>query len=67
MTTITELNCTTGKVITRPMTTAEMEQVEIDAKDYSAKKAAADAIATAKAALLARLGITADEAKLLIG
>jgi len=32
-----------------------------------ADEAAADAAATQKAALLARLGITADEAKLLIG
>ncbi len=64
---ITEINCTTGEVITRPMTEAEMEQVKIDAKDNLAKKAEAEAAATQKAALLARLGITADEAKLLLG
>ena len=40
------------------------------AEDIAAQQAVADAeaiAATAKAALLARLGITADEAKLLIG
>jgi len=42
------------------------DKVESVAK-AKADKAEADAAATQKAALLARLGITADEAKLLLG
>ena len=38
-----------------------------EAAALAAEQAATDAAATAKAALLARLGITADESKLLIG
>jgi len=40
------------------------EAIEAEALVFAA---AAEATATAKAALLARLGITADEAKLLLG
>ena len=48
-----------------PVTKAELDA---EIKTVEAKAAAAaDATATQKAALLARLGITADEAKLLIG
>jgi topoisomerase IA-like protein len=47
-----------------------LAQREIDATDYAKQKAANDALiaskATAKAALLQRLGITADEAALLL-
>jgi len=39
---------------------------EIDEIELAKAKAITDATATAKAALLARLGITADEAKLLL-
>ena len=55
----------------RPMTTTEKAAWYLHsatvAKANDEAQAAADAAATAKAALLARLGITADEAKLLIG
>jgi hypothetical protein len=46
-------------------TMAEIEQAlkELDAEDKIEK----DRLATAKAALLVKLGITADEAKLLLG
>jgi hypothetical protein len=70
MTTAIEVNCTTGEVVERPLTAEELAQREADAQAAAAKKheeevAAAEA-ATAKAALLAKLGITEDEAKLLL-
>jgi len=68
---ITEINCETQEVTIRTLTEAEKldrkkiaEGVEIEAQENLAQ---ADAAATQKAALLARLGITADEAKLLLG
>jgi hypothetical protein len=70
MTTAIEVNCATGEVTERPLTTEELAQREADAQAYAAAKheeevkAAADA--EAKTALLAKLGITADEAKLLL-
>jgi len=66
---ITELNATTGEVTERKYTKAE--QADYDAlvakakAELDAEIAANDARAADKAALLAKLGITADEAKLL--
>lgn len=54
----------TGKVIFRDMTAQEIKQYENDLQ--KAEQEAAQA-ATAKAALLERLGITEQEAKLLFG
>jgi hypothetical protein len=70
MTTAIEVNCKTGEVIERPLTAEELAANEAAAAQAAAEaheaevKAAADA--EAKAALLAKLGITADEAKLLL-
>jgi hypothetical protein len=50
----------------RPMNDAEFAQHEIDQASLAAKKAEADAKAEAKAQLLDRLGITAEEAQLLL-
>ena len=65
-----EVNCTTGEVIERPLTAEEITQRETDAAAYAARKAEEDAKAAqdavAKDALLTKLGITADEAKLLL-
>lgn len=70
MTTAIEVNCTTGEVTERPLTAEEITQREADAVTAAARKAEEDAIdaaaAVAKTALLARLGMTADEAKLLL-
>ena len=71
MTTAIEVNCATGEVIERPLTADEIaanEAAQVQA-DADAKKAEAEAAtkAEAKAALLAKLGITADEAALLLG
>jgi hypothetical protein len=64
---IKELNCETGEEIVRDATAEEIAQMELDAADAIARKAEAEAKATAKAALLTRLGITAEEAQLLLG
>ncbi len=65
-----EFNGVTGEAIVRPLTDKEEAEFIIMAEKSKAEKAAQDAaIVKAKAdkeALLARLGITADEAKLLL-
>ena len=65
-----EINCETGIESIIELTDAEIAQMEADRVAAEARKAeedaAAEANATAKAALLDRLGITADEAKLLL-
>jgi len=70
MTTAIEVNCATGEVTERPLTTEELAQREADAQAAAAQaheeEVAAATKAEAKAALLAKLGITADEAKLLL-
>lgn len=53
--------------ILRDMTDAEVAQYELDKADFAARATEAAAKAEAKAALLARLGITAEEAALLLG
>jgi hypothetical protein len=64
---IREHNATTGEIIDRKMTADEIAQMEKDATNEAAKKAEAEAKAAEKAALLERLGITAEEAQLLLG
>ena len=51
----------------RDMTDAEKAQYALDLKDFAAQGKAVTDKAVAKAALLAKLGITADEAALLLG
>jgi len=62
-------NVETGETVDveRDETAAETKARLDAAKALAAQSAITDATATRKAALLARLGITADEAKLLIG
>ena len=64
---IQEFNSETGESVTREMNAAEFKQYETDQAEQATRQAEAETAATQKAALLARLGITADEAKLLIG
>jgi hypothetical protein len=59
-------NVQDGTQIEREMTAEELAQYEADAAYFASKKADADAKDEAKAALLNRLGLTADEAKLLL-
>lgn len=59
-------NVETGEIIERPMNAEEIAQQEKDKIEFAAIRAQAEAKAIAKAALLERLGITAEEAALLL-
>ena len=63
---ITIYDCATGETITREMTDAELSNLENVQTGASQEKIEAEAKAQAKAELLERLGITKDEAKLLL-
>jgi hypothetical protein len=68
---VTIVDCETGDIITRNMTDEEVAQRELDQQSYEAEQIAKQEAeaerAAAKAALLEKLGITEDEAKLLLG
>jgi hypothetical protein len=53
--------------VLRDMTDAEIAQYEIDKADYAARLAEATAKAATRQAILARLGLTEEEAQLIIG
>jgi len=55
-----------GKFIDREMNDEEFAQYELDVAARAAEKAEAEAKAAQKAALLERLGISEDEARLLL-
>ena len=59
-------NIETNEIIDREMNDAEFAQYEVDEAEALVRQAEAEAKATAKAALLAQLGITAEQAKLLL-
>jgi predicted Ser/Thr protein kinase len=65
------VNCSTGEVSEIELTAEEVAQRTADAKAFADAKAAEDADKAAKAAekaaLLERLGITEEEAALLLG
>jgi hypothetical protein len=71
MTTAIEINCETGEVIERPLTADEIAANQAAAAQAEADRLTAEAEAAtkaeAKAALLEKLGISEDEAKLLLG
>ncbi len=56
----------TDEVIDREMTDAEFAKFETDKAAEAAKQAEIEAQATARAEILNRLGLTAEEAKLLL-
>ena len=58
---ITEVNAITGEVITRDYTEAEAEQRTKDLAKHAALAKADKARAEAKADVIAKLGLTADE------
>jgi hypothetical protein len=64
---IKEVNCTTGEEIVRDANANEIAQIELDAANAAARKAEAAAKESARQALLSRLGITQEEAQLLLG
>lgn len=59
-------NVETNEIIDREMNDEEFAQYQADQAAELARKAEAETKATAKAALLDRLGITEDEARLLL-
>jgi ParB-like chromosome segregation protein Spo0J len=61
------VNVETGEEIVRDATPEEIAQMKIIADNAVAEKAQIEAKAAEKQALLDKLGITADEAKLLLG
>lgn len=60
------VNAETGDELEREMNAAEIKQFEKDKAEFESALAEAQRKAEAKAALLERLGITEDEAKLLL-
>ena len=64
------INVETGEVIDRPLNNEEIAQQEIDeaniAEANAIREAEAETKATARAAILERLGLTAEEAALLL-
>jgi hypothetical protein len=60
------VDCETGEEIVRDANADEIAQMEIDAANAIARKVEIEAKATAKAALLNKLGISESEARLLL-
>lgn len=61
------VNCETGEEIVRDATAAEIAQMKIDAENYVNEKAIIESKEANKQQILDRLGLTADEVKLLLG
>jgi hypothetical protein len=61
------VNCETGEEIVRDATVEEIAQMELDAANEAARKAEAEAKAAEKQAILNRIGLTADELKMILG
>ena len=64
---ISILDAQTGEEVTREMNAAEFAQYKADQSDYEIQKAEKANKATAKAAILDRIGLTADELKTILG
>jgi hypothetical protein len=60
------VNVSTGEEIERELNDTEFAQYKADQESQIAKQAKAEAKATQKAALLEQLGITEEQAKLLL-
>ena len=61
------VNAETGEESEREMNADELKVYQEESQAYAAKKDAEESKASQKAALLERLGITAEEAALLLG
>jgi len=57
----------TGETVERELNKAEKDQQKIDEVDVLARQAELEAKEVARQAVLEKLGLTADEAKLLLG
>lgn len=64
---VKEVNCETGEEIVRDINKEEAAQYELAQIEESKLKAEYDAKIAARTAVLDRLGITAEEASLLLG
>ena len=60
-------NVTTGEIIEEELTSQDIAVNEILQKETEARKATLEKLEADKAALLAKLGITEEEARLLLG
>jgi hypothetical protein len=60
-------NTKTGEIVERALTVKEIDKAKADEAVYQAEQTEAAAKEAARQALLDKLGITADEAKLLLG
>ena len=61
---IIEINCETGEEIVREATQAELNDIQVRKEKFESETLAKE---SARQALLAKLGITAEEAQLLLG
>jgi stage III sporulation protein SpoIIIAA len=61
------INCETGEIIERELNKAEKDQQKLDEVLIKAGQAEAEVKATAKAAILDRIGLTADELQTILG
>jgi hypothetical protein len=60
------VNCETGETTQRELNKAEIDEQKIAEANWEKKQAEGKAKATARSALLSKLGITAEEAQLLL-
>ena len=60
-------NCETQEETIRDATDAEIEQIELDAANYATRQAEAEAKAAQRQAILDRLGLSQEEANILLG
>lgn len=61
------VNATTGEEIIRDANAEELAQIQLDADNYAANIAEAEAKNAQRQLILDKLGLTADEARLLLG
>ena len=61
------VDCLTGEEVTRNATNSEIAEYKIESDSNALKIAEDQAQATARAAILDRLGLTAEEAAILLG
>jgi hypothetical protein len=64
---IVEVNCQTGEEVLREATKAEKDEAKARQEIVAAREAEAEAKAAQRQALLSRLGITEEEARILLG
>jgi len=63
---VTDINGITGEQVVRDMNADELAQLELDKASATARATAAAARTAAREALLTRLGITDEEARMLL-